>query len=94
MPDCQGADKSPISPITRVTSIRPRVSGDERLNLARLRSDAHFAVASMPRVRWGQWHSENPKVPNFSDGWRPAEDEVGDVLGQERAGNVTGNPFY
>lgn len=30
---------------------------------------------------------ENPKIPNASDCWRPAQDEVGDVLGQERAGN-------
>jgi hypothetical protein len=42
----------------------------------------------------GAWHSENPKIPDFSDGWRPTEDEFCDVLGQERAGDIARNSFY
>jgi hypothetical protein len=42
----------------------------------------------------GAWRSENPKVPDFADGWRPAQDQFCDVLGQVRVWDVGRNPFY
>jgi hypothetical protein len=37
---------------------------------------------------------KNPKVPDFSNGRRPAQDEFDDVLGQECARDVARNPVY
>ncbi len=42
----------------------------------------------------GTWRSENPKVPDLADGRRPAQDEFGDVLGQECARHVARNSVY
>jgi hypothetical protein len=42
----------------------------------------------------GSQRSENPKVPDFSHGWRSAQDEFRNVLGQERARDVASNPVY
>jgi hypothetical protein len=38
--------------------------------------------------------SEYSQIPDFSDCWRPAQDEVSDVLGQQRPGDVRGDAFY
>jgi hypothetical protein len=38
--------------------------------------------------------SEHPQVPDFSDRRRALEDEVCDVLGQQRAGNIGRDTFH
>lgn len=42
----------------------------------------------------GSQRSKNPKVPDLSDGRRPAQDEFGDVLGQECSRDVAWDPVY
>jgi hypothetical protein len=42
----------------------------------------------------GSSRSEHPKVPDFPDARRPAEDEFCDVLGQECSRDVARNPAY
>jgi len=37
---------------------------------------------------------QNPKISNAPDRRRALENEICDVLGQKRAGNIRRNPFY
>jgi hypothetical protein len=65
---------------------RPKLADSRPMRISQLRLFHLFAGGSS--------RSEHPKVPDFSHGWRPVQDEFRNVLGQECARNVAGDSFY
>lgn len=60
-----------------------------------LQSDAHSADAGFCDPSTGCLSClEYAQIPDFPDCWRPAQDEVSDVLGHQSPGNIRGNTFY
>lgn len=83
-----------VSILARMRTAGPGRPVPDTVGSDRLKSDAHFSVRLLRLFAGGSSRSENPKVPDFPHGRRPAQDVFCDVLGQECARDVASNSVY